>query len=263
MRLRHILITLFVSSLSFSLTGQNTGKDVIRKYQNANEIKDLTSKIQYKNISKKGREQSRQLEQYITQTDATLDQYAFLLSFTAPNDIAGTSTLTLQNGSKDDDQWLYLPSLRTTKKISPSKKSDRFMGTEMTYEDLSNYLSEPIEDYNYKLIGEEDFDNLSCYKIEATPLEHTKTQYSKKTLWITKEHYIMTKTDFYSKGDVLLKTFTAGDIRKISGTNKHRAHKAVIQNIKTGNRTEVSYEDFVVNAGIDKGMFNKNYLESL
>lgn len=264
MRLAISLIVTVILILSFttSLSGQD-GRSIIQKYQDANEINDLTSKIQYKNISKKGRVQSRQLVQYISQSDAITDQYAFLLSFTAPNDIAGTSTLTLQNGMKDDDQWLYLPSLRTTKKISASKKSDRFMGTEMTYEDLSNYLSEPIEDYNYQLMGEEAYENNSCYKIEATPLEHTKTQYSKKTLWITKEHYVMAKTDFYSKENKLLKTFTASDIRKIANSHNHRAHKAVIQNIKTGNRTEVSYEDFVVNAGIDKGMFNKNALESL
>ncbi len=263
MRLITLLITTTFLIFCFQLSGQEDGRNIILKYQEANEITDLTSKIQYKNISKKGRVQNRQLVQYISQSDAATDQYAFLLSFTAPNDIAGTSTLTLQNNMKDDDQWLYLPSLRTTKKISASKKSDRFMGTEMTYEDLSNYLSEPVEEYDYQIIGAVDYDNNACYKIAATPLEKTKTYYSKKILWITKADYIMTKTEFYNKDNKLLKTYTASDIKTITGTQKKRAHKAVIQNLKTGNRTEVSYEDFVINAGIDKSMFNKNYLESL
>jgi len=263
MRLSNILISFFVLSSLAPIIGQDDGKNVILKYQEANAINDLTSKIQYKNISKKGREQSRELVQYISQSNEGIDQYAFLLSFTAPNNIAGTSTLTLQHELKDDDQWLYLPSLRTTKKISASKKSDRFMGTEMTYEDLSNYLSEPIEDYNYDLLGEESYDNNLCYKLEATPLKHAKTQYSKKILWITKKHYIMTKTEFYNKKGVLLKTFTANEIKAISGSQKRRAHRALIQNHATGNRTEVAYQDFILNSGIDKSMFNKNYLESL
>jgi len=262
MRLLSLLIITTLLSFGVQLSGQEDGKSIILKYQEAIEINDLTSKIQYKNISKKGRTQSRQLVQYISQSDATLDKYALLLSFTAPNDIAGTSTLTLQN-AKDDDQWLYLPSLRTTKKISASRKSDRFMGTEMTYEDLSNYLSEPTEEYNYEVVGEEDIDNATCYKITATPLESTKTHYSKKTMWITKADYIMVKTDFYTKDGKLLKTYTATDVKAIAGSQKKRAHKAVIENLKTGNRTEVSYEDFVINAGIDKSMFNKNYLETL
>lgn len=263
MHLFTTLLTLLLLSYSIPSSAQEDGRSIIMSYQKANEINDLTSKIQYKNISKKGRVQNRELTQYISQSDAVNDQYALLLRFTAPNNIEGTSTLTLQNAKSDDDQWLYLPSLRTTKKISASKKSDRFMGTEMTYEDLSNYLSEPTQDYTYTKIGEDNYNNFSCYKIEVTPLEHTKTQYSKKIMWITKEHFVMIKTEFYDKDNTLLKTYAASDIKPIGETQKYRAHEAVIHNEKTGNRTEVSYVDFVINAGIDESMFNKNYLESL
>ena len=245
------------------LNGQEDARSIILQYQEANSIEDLTSEIQYRNISKKGRVQSRELQQYIHRADKASNKYNFLLQFTAPGDIAGTSTLTLQHQEKDDDQWLYLPALRSAKKISASKKSDRFMGTEMTYEDLSNYLSEPVDEYNYTLIGEDEMSGSKTMKIEVSPLQGTQSQYSKKVVWIDESVNQMLRMEFYNKKGELLKTFVASDIRLVPGTSHYRAHQIVIENQKTGNRTEVVYDGFVIDSGVEKEMFSKSYLESL
>ena len=185
--MRLLICILFLSGTIFTY-GQTTedARAIILKYQEASSIDNLESTIKYKNISKKGRVQERSLEQFILQKDPISHSYNFLLTFVSPTDISGTSILTIQHEDKDDNQWLYLPVLRKAKRISPSKKGDRFMGTEMTYEDLSNYLSEPMEDYNYESVGEEKVLEKNCYKIIATPREGVKTEYSKRILWIDK-----------------------------------------------------------------------------
>ena len=38
----------------------------------------------------------------------------------------------------DDDQYLYLPSLDKSKRISGGQKNQRFMGTELTYADMES-----------------------------------------------------------------------------------------------------------------------------
>lgn len=240
-----------------------TAEQVIGKYQAATAIEDLQSTLKYKNTSKKGRVQERTLEQFILQQDAATNTYNFLLKFVAPADIKGTSTLTLQHLDKADDQWLYLPALRSAKRISASKKSDRFMGTEMTYEDLSNYLSEPVADYQYKLLGKEVIDRQICFKIEAKPLATTNTQYSKRILWIDEATFLQVKANFYNKKGDLMKVLTTKEIKKIAGTDHHKAHYIQLENLLTKNKTEVFYSNFVINKGVNKSIFSKSYIETL
>lgn len=262
--MRFIICTLFL--LGTLLTNAQPVEDaraIILKYQEASSIDDLQSSIKYKNISKKGRVQERSLEQYILQKNANSHTYNFLLKFVSPADISGTSSLTIQHEGKADDQWLYLPALRKAKRISASKKGDRFMGTEMTYEDLSNYLSEPMEEYDYKSEGEEKVLEKNCYKIIATPLGSTKTQYSKRVLWIDKATHLQVQAHFYNKKGKLQKVFTAKDIRKIEGSNFFKAHFIQIENLLTKNRTEVYYENFIINNGVDANIFSKSYIETL
>lgn len=250
---------------SLSLTAQSSSEEarnIIDQYQKATAIDNLQSQITYKNTSKKGRVQERSLEQFILQKDKTSNTYSFLLKFTHPADISGTSSLTLQHPDKADDQWLYLPALRKAKRISASKKGDRFMGTEMTYEDLSNYLSEPVDEYSYEFAGTENINGQEAFKIIATPLSKTKTQYTKRIIWIDQATHLQVQAHFYNKKDVLQKVFSAKEINKIPGTDLYRAHYIQIENLLTKNKTEVYYRDFKINKGVDENIFSTAYIET-
>lgn len=236
--------------------------EVMQLYRKATAIKDLRGTITYTNISKTGRSQTRTLQQHIACNNEVAQTYNLLLEFTAPQDVAGTATLTLQHDKRQDDQWLFLPALRISKRISASKRSDRFMGTEMTYEDLSTYLSEPLEDYEYKLLGEENLEGRVAYHIEATPKQGTRTQYSKRQLWIDQETHLMLRTDFYDDKGKLLKIYTAHEIKPVGNSGFFRAYRVEVDNKQTGNRTKVEYSDFAINQGVDEQMFSKTYLET-
>ena len=235
---------------------------VMEKHRQATSVQDLTGQLTYTNISKSGRKQTRTLEQHILRTQKGEYTYNLLLEFISPQDVAGTSTLTLQHERKDDEQWLYLPALRMSKRISPSKKSDRFMGTEITYEDLSGYLSEPLDDYQYSLLGEETINGRTAYKVEALPKQGIRTQYGKRQLWIDKATHLMAKTLFYDHKSELLKTYEATEIRPVGSGEHYRAHQIKMENVQTGNTTMVKYEDFVINEGVDAAMFSTTWMET-
>lgn len=254
--------TLFVLS-SALLTAQSNSdaRSIMQRYQAATAIEDLSSQLTYTNISSSGRTQTRTLKQHILCNDRDENTYNLRLEFTAPRDVAGTATLTIQHPKKPDDQWLYLPALRSSKRISASKKADRFMGTEMTYEDLSNYLSEALDDYQYKLLATEDVDGRMAYKIEALPRNGLSTQYSKRHLWVDQRTHLMLQTHFFDQKGSLLKVYKASDIRPVASTKFHRAHTILLRNEKTGNRTEVQYKDFAINQGVSPQLFSKTALE--
>jgi len=221
-----VIFTIIFGIISIGLYGQDANQ-IIDNYLNKNEVDNLSGKITYKNISKSGRVQQRTLEQFVQKNNKDGGTYSFLLKFVAPGDVAGTATLTVQRQDHSDDQWLYLPVVRSARRISASKKSDRFMGTEMTYEDLSLYLAEKVEEWDYSQGDLEDIAGIECYKIIAR----------------------------------LLKVYEASDVKDIGGS-QFRAHGVVLSNKITGNRTEVSYSDFDIEEELSSSLFTKAQLES-
>jgi hypothetical protein len=69
--------------------------------------------------------------------------------FEYPADVKDTAFLTYDydDADKDDDQWLYLPALRKTKRIATSDKSGSFMGSDLNYSDMT---SPELEDYDFR-----------------------------------------------------------------------------------------------------------------
>ena len=62
--------------------------------------------------------------------------------FLSPADVKDTGFLTYDydEEGRDDDQWLYLPALKKTKRIASGDKSGSFMGSDFTYADMTDRL---------------------------------------------------------------------------------------------------------------------------
>ena len=67
------------------------------------------------------------------------DTYSIMF-FLSPADVKDTGFLTYDydDDEKDDDQWLYLPALKKTKRIASGDKSGSFMGSDFSYADMTN-----------------------------------------------------------------------------------------------------------------------------
>ena len=260
-------LTLFLlCPFSLLFAQADKGLSIMQAYQEAISVNDLSSKVYYKNTSRKGRIQERRLSQFIKKRAAGENKYSLLLQFSAPLDIKGTGTLTWQHQDQEDDQWLFLPAIRNARRISPGRKTDRFMGTEITFEDLSGYLSEALEKYQYNYIGEKEREGQLCHVIEAIPTdaeEQKNSGYSKRVLWITKDKLITIYTSFFDKNGTLAKEYTAWDIKQVPNSSRYRPFSARMKNLLTGNATEIIYSEIKIDSGISEDIFTKQYLETL
>ena len=116
-----------------------------------------------------------------------------VMLFESPEDVRGTGMLSIDYdlGSKDDDQWLYLPSLKKSTRISSGEKSGSFMGTDLSFSDMTK--ADP-EHYSYKMVkpsvkvkvdGQEE----ECWLIESSPKTQKakeETGYLKSQVWVSK-----------------------------------------------------------------------------
>ena len=112
-----------------------------------------------------------------------------LIFFESPADVRNTGLLSIDydDGAKTDDQWLYLPSLHKSTRINSSEKSGSFMGTDLSYSDMTQRAP---SQYEYKMLNTSaQVDGEACWLIEArptTPREKEETGYLKSQMWISK-----------------------------------------------------------------------------
>jgi hypothetical protein len=135
--------------------GRQIAEEIDRRDQGwADSRADVTMLLQRRN----GKQAQRRMRSMALEMPAAGDRG--LIIFDEPRDVKGTVFLNHANIDKADDQWLYLPALRRTKRISSGKKSGRFMGSEFSYEDMSPLQ---IEKYSFELLEEKHWQDMDVY----------------------------------------------------------------------------------------------------
>lgn len=247
-----ILIMLIVASITGFAQSNITGLQIIEKVYNRPTGKDQTAELTMSLINSRGDERVRKIQQF---TKDYGDMEKKIMFFKSPADVRNTSFMnwSYDDETKDDDQWIYLPALKKVKRISSDSKSDYFMGSDFTYDDLGD--RHPSKDV-HTLIGEEVIDGETCYVVESVPKEEDY-MYSRTVTWIIKDKWIGLKKDFYDEDEELLKTLRVKKYDNISGywiilsTEMH--------NVQKDHRTQMQLS----NVQLDKGIADTQFTERM
>lgn len=80
----------------------------------------------------------------------------FIATATYPADLHGTTALTwrYRDSDKRDSNWVYVPALRRVRAVSPSNRSDGFLGSDLSQDDGPFFDGKP-EDFSWTLVGEQ------------------------------------------------------------------------------------------------------------
>ncbi len=179
-----------------------------------------------------------------------------LVTFDRPRDVKGTAFLSYTHVEGPDDQWLYLPALKRVKRIASNNKSGPFMGSEFAYEDIS---SQEVAKYSYSYAGEEDLDGTATYVVERYPVD-PKSGYARQIVWYDQAEYRPLKIDFYDRKYTLLKTLTYHGYQQYLGLY-WRADEMRMVNHQTGKSTELVWQQYTFDVGLDERDFDENTLK--
>jgi hypothetical protein len=172
-----------------------------------------------------------------------------LVRFTAPAEVRGVGLLTLNHPGQPAEQWLYTPSIQRDRRIAAQEKSVRFMGTDFSHEDME----EPsIEDFDYDLLAEEDFEGQPSYKIKAVHKDRDNTQYSQLIHWVRKDIMAITFIEFYVGGK-LRKTLRSNDWKEIQGI--WTAHFVDMKDLARGSITNIHVSNVKYNITLPSDWF--------
>lgn len=185
-----------------------------------------------------------------------------VLYFTAPADTAGTGILMFsyeEVSGKDDDQWLYLPALRQSRRIATNSKEGPFLGTDFSFADIERLR---VNDYLYEDQGTAEINGRTLQKIAAhtaNGLENPRTGYSQRVIYVDAERQLIMRDEFYREGRHI-KTFEVTGLKEIDGY--WTVTEAVMTNHVEGGFTRLLRKETTYNVGIADRLFNERTLRS-
>lgn len=177
----------------------------------------------------------------------------YFIYFHKPSDVKDTTFMVYKYPEKDDDRWLFIPVINLVKRIAANDKYSSFVGSDFTYEDVSG--RKPEED-NHTFLRKEELNGKNCLVIESIP--KNPSEHAKKISWIDGSNFLPLKEEFYDRQEELYRQFEAREIKDIDGIPT--VTKRTMKNIKTGHRTEATYQEIEYNVGIEDDIFSERYL---
>ena len=250
------LLTIGIFLFGITLSGQDA-HEISKKASDAIKLDAMEMVSTLKIISANGDERVRKIS---TATRKFGDASKTMMKFLEPADVRGTTLLVYDYENKDDDMWIYMPALRKTRRIVSGEKGNNFMGSEFTNADMSK---PNIDDFNYKLLGEDAIDGKSCWKIEATcKTEDLEDQYgfSKRIVYIDKGNYLTYKMEYYDLSGEFSKEEIIKDYREQSN-GSYFAFYMEIRNLQNNRRSEMTIDNFQLGSNLPEAQFSPAMIE--
>lgn len=263
-----LLIVILVASMIFLpkfLTDARAedpkARAIMEKVDERDDGDNQTANMEMVLIDKRGKERFREIRTF--SKDMEKDTYR-LMFFISPADVKHTGFLTYDydNPERDDDQWLYLPALKKTKRIATSDKSGSFMGSDLNYSDMT---SRNLEDFDFSLKDELDVKGYPAWLIESVPRTKKiirETGYSKSLLFVRQDNYYVVRAIHWVKNGGYLKYVDVKNLEQIDGiwvgTEMHVFKKKGKEIV---HRTELSWKNILFNQNLEDELFTIRRLE--
>jgi outer membrane lipoprotein-sorting protein len=176
-----------------------------------------------------------------------------VIRFTSPAEVKGVALLVINHPDRASDQWMWTPAIGRDRRIALQDRSTRFFGTDFSFEDLEE---RDVEQYDYKLSGEESIDGAPCWRIESRPRQGKASQYTSTTVWIRKDNYVPAQYASFVK-DQLVRRLHQSDIANVLGiwtprtlemTDLRRNSRTILRIEKLEYNVPLKDEDFTVQA---------------
>ena len=144
-------------------------------------------------IRSNGKSYSRNMVSFHKEVDKKED--FSLKIFNTPKDVKGTKSLIHSYLSKDDNQWIYFPSINATKRIANENKSGSFMGSEFANEDLGTMA---LFKSRFEFIEIKEYNDVECFVIRSYP-KNKYSGYKFIDLFITTDNYLPIFQNMYNR----------------------------------------------------------------
>jgi len=238
-----------------------TANEIMQRVYDRDDGDNSTSEISMTLIDKSGGKRQRLLRTFSKDVGADTKQ---LIYFLGPADVEDIGLLTFDHAGVelDDDQWLFLPALKKTKRIATSDQSGKFVGTDFSFADLTEREN---EEYEYELLGTEDVRGKPAWKIRAVPNEREmgRTGYTKSVIWVSQESFVVVRAVHWVREGGRMKYYDVPRLELVEGiwSPLEIVMTTKAKDQTTEHRTILQVSELKYNQGYEQDMFSVRQLE--
>jgi outer membrane lipoprotein-sorting protein len=130
------------------------------------------------------------------------------------------------------------------------------MGTDFSFADIDR---RDLRDGRSRIEREEKIaKRFDCWVLETTP-QRTDSEYARILTWVRKDNFVPLKMEMFDKAQVLLKTFQALEVKRVTG--RWFITKSKMVNHREQHETELTLTHVVPKDDIADDQFNVRNLE--
>lgn len=264
-----VYAALLVAALAIGAIGgragaEESGRALLDKVRQLNQTTrkwtDRVQRMRLTVVDRRGGEHHRELEVMTKRYDA--DASRSIMFFHEPPQVKGIGFLQWVAPQEPDRQWLYLPGLKRTRQISGGARTESFVGTDFSYEDLA--IMADVLDWGEDkgvatLVGTESVDGHASDIVELKVTPAAEVSYDKIRLWLGRDDQVVRKYELVGSDGEVAKTLLLSDVREAAGIPA--AHKLEMRNERGGSHTVVDVTELRYNTGLDDEVFTQRRLE--
>ena len=246
---KQYLLLIYITTL-YSMTGL----ELAIKMEQRVKPNDLKSENTMVLTNKKGRMKTSKLI-----SKSKDDSKKQMIWFLEPKDDFGIAFLKIEHDDKDDFMNMWLPGFKKFRRISSQKKTDSFMGSDLSFEDLT---SRDIDDYVYTLVDENtscSACDAGCYKLISEP-KNIDSEYSYHITWVTKDNYLSVMEESYDENKELLKKKSI-EFDKID--EYYIMSNLYVRNVQKNHETKLTIDKINLNLGYSDDLFHTKNLKRI
>lgn len=258
-----VLLILFSVVFTFG----ETAEEVLTVFCDLDRVPDYNfSTILIDNIEANGKVEHMEVKQYGGGSNGLKNT---VFDFKVPSSVKDTRVLQAERVGRPDERWIYMPSLRQTRRIPTSERYKSFVTTELTYNDMT--IRKPEEDENTMLEQTEKItvcgNDYTCWKIKSIPLKKSEVEYGYRISWFDKKSYIPVRVEFYDKKDEskMIKLYEVEKLEFVKGETgiEYPLRRSnLVSNLVTGRKTRIMVKDFKFDIPISDNYFTQSWLLS-
>ncbi len=261
LKYKTILFCCFSLLICVSSINAMTAREIMEKVDARDDGDNMVANIKMTLIDKNENRRIREMK--VFNKDKGKDTWK-LQFFLSPADVKDTGFLTYDyyEGGRDDDQWLYLPDLRKTKRIASSDKSSAFMGSDFSYADMTSRV---LDEWKYKLLKESEVNGHKVWLIEALPADkevENRYGYTKSVIFIRQDIFLGVRAVHWLKAGKKIKYQEMIGIKQIDGIWVSTEYRMkTTKNKVTQHKTVMEWSDIQFNQSLDDDLFSIRRLE--
>ena len=255
----------FLFSAASVQADNDNAREIMQKVKDRDDGNSRIATMEMILIDKKENERIRTVRTHQKDKDKDTLKLAFFMS---PPDVKDAAFLTYDYDNdyyepdRDDDQWLYLPALKKSKRIASVDRSGSFMGSDFSYSDMTTL---DLEDYDFKLLKTQSVDDNEVWLIEVLPKTDeviTETGYTKSICFVRQDNYVIIRAIHFVKEGERLKYLDVKELKLIDNIwTPTEIHMTTKKGKITLHRTVLKYYDIKYNQELDESFFTVQRME--